>query len=137
MSIFHTPKCRIHWTDVMQGNTHNQAVSTASFMLKFDFSLDPSIWYTAGYFSADFAILQDDRRIGGAVFGGWTATDLPCRPAPELWLSYWWSRAANATNQRSGLFIFRPTIRFTMWASGTPIPGEFAVAEEDHYFLIE
>jgi hypothetical protein len=109
------------------------------FGVEFGLSLDTAIWSTFGTFEIDMAIYADDgQNVGPPYWRGWTPTDLPGRNSSIIWLGWFWNQAQTATRGRLGVFLFRPTIQFRLWGpGGTPIPGEFAVAEEDHYFAVE
>ena len=123
----------------MQGNRANVAVWDQSFALSFGLSLDPQIWLASGVFTIHHTVLRD----GGELIGTWpvtgvTATDLGGRGSAGIWVSQFFGRAGWATYNRLGVFLYRPTIEFVMWGpTGTPIPTEFAVAEEAHNFVVE
>jgi hypothetical protein len=136
MSVYHTPRCRITWTAVVPGDV---AMATSPFGVEFGLSLDTAIWSNLGNFAIDMAIYAENgQSVGLPYWRGWTPTDLPGRPASNIWLGWFWNRAFDATGWRVGVFLFRPSIQFRLWQPGGAIlRGEFAVAEEDHFFAVE
>lgn len=134
MSVYHTPLCRITWTAVVPSNVVR---SQDFFSVQFGVSYDAAIWSTFGTFQIDWGIFADDgRNVGVPYWRGWTPTDIPHNA--NIWLGNFWPQAQRATGGRLGVFLFRPYIQFRLWGpGGTPITGEFAVAEEDHYFSID
>lgn len=137
MSVFHTPRCQIRWTQVMQGSRANVAVANQSFALSFGLSLDPQIWLSPGFFTIHHTVLEEGDIIATWPVQGSTQTDLGGRGSANIWVSQFFWTAATATGNRSGVFLYRPTIRFGIWGPGmTTITNEFAVAEEDHNFLV-
>ena len=137
MSVYHTPRCRILWTEVRQGGQPTNVVTYhGDLELRFGLSLDTAIWYTSGNFFMKFVMLQDGQIVANHPWSGWTPHH-PGRPNPNIWVSLWWTRASYATNGRFGVFLFQPSVHFSMWGpGGAPIPSEFAVAEQDHYFVV-
>ena len=138
MSVFHSPRCQIRWTQVMQGSRANVAVWNLSFALSFGLSLDPQIWLSPGFFTIRHTLLQE----GGDVIAIWptqgsTQTDLAGRGSANIWVSQFFWTAGFATGNRLGTFLYRPSIQFGIWGAGTtPTSNEFAVAEEEHNFLL-
>lgn len=122
----------------MQGSRANVAVVDQSFALSFGLSLDPQIWMSSGFFTIHHTVLLE----GGDIAATWSAqgltqTDLGGRGSANIWVSQFFWRAATATGNRVGVYLYRPMIQFGIWGPGmTTLTNEFAVAEEDHYFLI-
>jgi hypothetical protein len=144
MSFFHTSRCRITSTTVIQGSTPNVASSSQSFLVGYNVTLDPGLWLISGYFTAKFTIIQDGQLVANHIWQGYTPTSLPGRPSStsvpsvSLFMNLFWGQAGWATNGRKGVFLFQPSMQFQMWgAGGVRIPGEFANAEEHHYFLVD
>jgi hypothetical protein len=81
-------------------------------------------------------------RSGGQLIATWpvqgnTATDLGGRGSANIWVSQFFWRAGWATYNHLGVFLYRPTIEFAIWGpGGTTLSHEFAVAEEDHNFVV-
>jgi hypothetical protein len=144
MSFLHTPGCRITWTRVRQGARENILRVGDSVEFTFGVSIDQLIWFQPGNFRMDFTILdgQNQTLVNQPTWRGWTATDLPAKPATSFWVQQFFWRAGDATGNLQGIFKFSPSIRFLI---GAPIPGlggpfvpdEWAVAEEEHFFNIE
>jgi hypothetical protein len=144
MPVFHTPGCRITGLTMEQasptvGTNSVRFVPNYPLVLYVNFTIDPAIWFTAGYFIINFDAMQGGDRINRISWTGWTATNLPNRPATNFWLNWSFWRADHFTNgQRRGVFMYKPSVYFEMWGpGGSYIPDEFAVAEEDYYFGIE
>jgi hypothetical protein len=122
----------------MQGSRANVAVWDRSFALSFGLSLDPQIWQSPGSFTIHHTVLLE----GGDQVATWptqgnTATDLGGRGSANIWVSQFFWRAGWATANHLGVFLYRPMIQFAIWGPGmTSLSNEFAVAEEDHNFLI-
>jgi hypothetical protein len=133
MSVYHSSLCRMAWTSVPAVVPSSQYLSVA-----FGLTLDTGIWFTSGNFYINFNFFQAaGQLVRSTSWSGFIGTNLPGRPSGGIWLSYWWNRASDATGG-SGIFLFRPSIVFVLWGpGGSIITGEFAVAEEENYFLID
>jgi len=137
MSVYHTPRCRILWTEVYQGGRPTNVVTYyGDLQLFFGISWDTAIWYTSGNFFIKFGMLQDGQIVASHLWSGWTP-HLTSRPYPNFWIRMGWNRASDATNGRWGVILFQPSVHFSMWGpGGAPFPSEFAVAEQDHYLVV-
>ena len=94
MSVYHSPRCQIRWTQVMQGSRANVAVWDQSFALSFGLSLDPQIWLSSGWFTIHHTLFQE----GGDIVATWasqgaTQTDLGGRGSANIWVSRFFWRA--------------------------------------------
>jgi hypothetical protein len=136
MAVLHTPRCRINWTNVAQGARQDRVKPYESFALNFGMTWDPNIRISAGQFNFHFTIFDENGvLVYDWIWKGWTPTELPSLPA-NCWLSHWWPQAIYATG-RGGFFQFRPSVYFQMGGIGQGWWDEFAVAEEDHFFVID
>jgi hypothetical protein len=144
--IYHTPRCRITWTNVASGPTSN-VVDTDSVKLYQPLHLfigadiDPSVYLTAGYFWFACNVYNTKGELRSSDWTGWTATDLPRLPGGSGWYSWYFPRAIDFVRDFREVFLFRPSIHFSMWGPGgtgiSPIPDEFAIAEAPHYFMTD
>ena len=133
MSIFHSPWCRITYT-LVKGSTYDVVKSGQGIVFIFGIWIEPRIRVNAGYFSLSHQIFQNDQLIRTHSWTGWTATQLPGGYSSDFWVSVFFNKAVDATYGRSGVFLYRPQVEFQ--GAGLYIQSEFAVAEQDHYFLI-
>jgi hypothetical protein len=132
MPLLHTPECRTNFFTIEQANPAGTGVITDRFVPNFplvayiNVTINQNIWFTAGYVTLKFDVLQGGDLIYRRSWTGWTATDLPGRPATNFWLNFSFFRATDFTDgQRRGIFLFKPSIYFEMWGPGASyIPDE-------------
>jgi hypothetical protein len=88
MAFLHTPGCRITFMRVRQGARENILRVGESVEFTFGVSIDPFIWFQPGNFRIDHTILdgQNQTLINQPTWRGWTATDLPAKPAANFWV---------------------------------------------------
>src|ERR1700676_1545960 len=134
-SVFHSPACEMTYALVP-----TQSKGSDPFSLQFGLHIsDTSLWVESGIFTASFPIYKDGQLVADPVWAGWTPTQFP--KFTDLWMGWFYARALDATGGSGGVFNFRPQIFFIRWGPGgsgiSPFPPEFAVAEEDQYFVID
>jgi hypothetical protein len=139
MGQFHSPLCRIDWTNVTHGAQRFAFDGSKPLNLLFGLRFDPAFWtsFDSAVYTIELQVFQTGFvRAVHSRYG--EIADLPGAPAENIWLGMSFGKARQATGSWTGLFMFRPQIWFSRFGPGPSyIPGEFAVAPEDHCFAVE
>jgi len=141
MTVYHTPRCRIIWTNVVSDGVDRDVVNPLRpLTLYFGLEFDNNIRYQGGYFALRFTLITPyggDAR--GTTWGGYTPTQFP-GSGGNIWVSMSWAEAKNATGGATrSLWNYQPSVHFSIIPPGGGFTGddEFAVAEQDHYIHFE
>lgn len=135
---FHSPLCRISWTDVVHGTQHSSFGSQEEVELRFGLELHQNFWssFETSQFFAFFCVYKFGELVNRFLHSGDTQ-QLPGAPGSKLWLGLALGRAEQATFNNSGLVQFRPQIWFHRQGGSSGDLSEFAVAPRDHTFMVE
>ncbi|MEU3990868.1 hypothetical protein AB0F24_21230 [Streptomyces platensis] len=134
---FHSPLCRISWTDVVHGTQHSSFGLDEEVELRFGLDLDQSFWssFETSQFFAQFCVYRFGDLVKRFDHNGDTRLQLPGAPATQIWLGLALGRAGQAG---SGLVQFRPQIFFLRQNSSIGnLNAEFAAAPHDHTFMVD
>ncbi|MFD5734590.1 hypothetical protein ACFWIY_17390 [Streptomyces sioyaensis] len=137
---FHTPLCRIAWTDVVHGTQHSSFGLDEEAELRFGLDLDQSFWssFESSQFFTQFCVYRFGELVKRFDHNGDTRQRLPGAPATQIWIGLTLGRAGQASLERSGLVQFRPQIFFLRQSSTVSgLNPEFAVAPHDHTFMVD
>jgi hypothetical protein len=135
---FHSPLCRISWTDVVHGTQHSSFGPDENVELRFGLELVQSFWssFATSQFFVSFCVYQFGGLVNRFDQGGDTQ-HLPGAPGTKLWLGLALGRAGQASFHNSGLVQFRPQIMLSRQGGSSGGLSEFAVAPHDHTFVVE
>jgi hypothetical protein len=144
MGVSNSPLCRVAWTDVVQGTQHFAFQEADPVELRLGLKFDPSFWssFDRSEFNLWFNVFHFGTLRTDYLQQGDTLS-LPGARSTELWIGLSFDQAAQATDNRNGLFQFRPQIWFQRsdideaTGIGSHVPGEFAAAPNDHTFVVE
>jgi hypothetical protein len=138
MAVFNSSLCQITWTEVVHESQRFAFQGNKPLQLRFGLWLAPAFWssFASANYYIDFQIFQLGYLRSNHVQHANTSK-LPGAPNHELWLGMKFGKAYQVTGNRDGLFVFRPQIWFMRFGSNGYIPGEFAVASEEHCFAVE
>ncbi len=129
MSVYHTPRCRIDWTNVRNNGVDRDVVDWSSgptpLTLSFGLEFDPDLYRQAHQFHFYFP-------LPGAS-GHWWGTMNQLPGGGYIWVSMSWEDAGRALDRRRGPILYRPHAEFVIRGA----LNEYAVAEEDHYIFGE
>lgn len=151
MSFFHTPGAEILWTWHMSRSAGRPVVGAAvdpNFFLRLSFGARFASPGAESVYAATVTLISRDsgRAYHHTVPWQWR-TDL----GNEIMFQLMWLRAADATQDERGLFLFQPTLVFlyqeSVGGDNEYIPtdlkelwtgeSEYAVTPEPHYILME
>ncbi len=136
MSVYHTPRCRITWTNVRSAGVDRDVVVWHSpLILSFGLEFDPAIRRQARWFGIRFGLFSLGRAfIGG---GAWTApmNQLPGGSSGKIWVSMTWNDGSDVLHYTQEPILYRPSVWFQVIGASDGSDYEFAVAEEDHYIF--
>lgn len=135
MGNSHTPLCRVTWTDVVDGAQHFAFQEDQRLELRMGLEFDPSFW--SSFQSSQYFLWFTMSRFGSRVANhqqGEDTMSLPGAGSTELWVGLQFDRARDATGNSTGPIQFRPQIWMPRQSN---LPSEFAVAPEDHTFVME
>lgn len=81
MSVFHTDACRMPWIAVYSKGVRRDVIRPSDGLdLVVGLNIDNSIWSSPGYFTIDFALIQDGVTYHN-LWRGWILVQLPGRPS--------------------------------------------------------
>lgn len=132
MSVYHTPRCRITWTNVHSGGVNSDFVPWhLPLTLFFGLEFDPALRALARSFELRFDLFEPGHSFvgGGTRWGG--INQLPGTTG-RIWLAKTFEHTGQALDYRWGTILYRPSMHFSI-GTGRSERIEFAVAEEDHY----
>jgi hypothetical protein len=135
--MFHSSLCQVTWTEVVHGTQRFAFEQRKPLELRFGLRIKRSFWssFDSSSFFINFHIFR--RGFFHSKDQAGNITELPGRGSEELWLGMSFGMAEQVSRGTSGLYSFRPQIWFQRFGPSGYIPGEFAVAEEDHWFAVE
>jgi hypothetical protein len=140
VTVYHSPRCRIGWTNVVSdGVDRNVVIPDRPLTLFFGLEFDNNIRFQGGEFYLRWVLIHAvSGQIYSHLWSGWTPTQMPSAGG-NIWVSTTWSQATILTNGARGMFLYQPRASFWIIPPGGGFSGddEFAVAEEDHYILFE
>ncbi|MFI6151035.1 hypothetical protein [Streptomyces sp. NPDC051109] len=136
---FHSPLCRISWTDVVHGTQHSSFGLDEEVELRFGLNLDQSFWssFETSQFFAQFCVYRFGELVKRFDHSGDTRQELPGAPATQIWIGVALGGAEQASGTRAGLVQFRPQIFFLRQNNFVNLKPEFAVAPHDHAFMVD
>jgi hypothetical protein len=135
VSVYHSPRCRITWTNVEGDGVDRDVVDAHQPMTVYvGLNFDNNLRRERGWWSLHFTLIQN---TDGAVSGPWWQEQLGQLPGTtgNIWMGWSWSEAHNAVDDLGGVLLFRPTLRISFY-NRPATEFEYAVAEEDHYIRI-
>src|SRR5690348_1701074 len=93
--MFHSPLCRVAWTDVVHGSEHSAFGSDEKVELRFGLELDQAFWssFETSQFFAQFCVYQLGQLVKRFDHSGDTRQALPGAPGTRLWLGLALGRA--------------------------------------------
>jgi hypothetical protein len=164
--FFHTPEVQILWTwhnGRSDGRPKDDAAIDPEGFMRLSFGcrivppppVDTEVSFGAGYIAMMTLISRDSgRAYHHYVPWEWAAADAEHAPSgTEIMFQLFWPRAADATNDKRGIFLFQPTLIALYYPNKIMYMGDYpdelrpvdawygksayAVAESPHYLLIE
>jgi hypothetical protein len=135
VSVYHSPRCRIDWTEVRSdGVVRDVVIPDRPLTLSFGLEFDLAIRGQASSFNLGFSLFTLGSYSGGGLWTG-PLFQLPGSTG-NIWVSKTWRVATDATPGIvvRGPLLYRPSASFLI----PELTGdnEFAVAEEDHYIHV-
>lgn len=138
MTLTHTSRVQITSTSIVSNAANPEVVMADNpVVLYVNLHVDPSVRLPAGTFRLNFDIFKDSQLINRHTWSGWTSLEFPSWE--YQWRSMFYPTGKTLTNSRyDGVFLYKPSIEFHMWGPGGVSSGyaEFAIAEQDRYFML-
>jgi hypothetical protein len=139
MSGFHTPLCRIAWTEAYSGGVlQDVIVPGRSLDLRVGWDVAPTLLTSPGYWTFSFDLIAQPYPVG-PQFASVTVSGglgfLRNLPGTGMFTRVTWSTANGfVTDPDATYFLFRPHLYINLPGIGT---DQFAFPEVPHYLLWE
>jgi hypothetical protein len=139
MGAYNSSLCRITWTDAVNGSEHFVFAVEQPLELRLGLRFEPGFWS-----SFDFSLYNLVLRVfrGGIVVathqqsGG--RLELPGGQSAEQWLGVSFGQATQVIRGSiPDIYFFRPAVIFWGGSPTQNIAGQFAMAPDEHCFLID
>lgn len=141
--VTNTPRMHFTWTMVSRGGAARYVIPPHEpLTLYVGLYVDRNLTFEAGYFTLRLDVFNNENTERFGTVNQYWAPDFRvffAGTSNEVWIQQVWPTATQLTRGRSGFFFFRPFLLKQFIAPGGASVGgsQFAVAPEDHYFLIE
>jgi hypothetical protein len=137
MSPFHTPRCRIVWTEIYSGGVlRDLVVRDQSLELRFGWEVDPTLITTPGYFVLRFQLTAQPYPDGPQFDSRWWVSSglLSTLPGSSLYSWALWNLASDLVSDPDATyFLFEPRLYINIPGVST---DQFAFSEVPHHLLI-